>query len=76
MAEGDLTIDDLRDGDPHDLEAAICRGGHEHYFFDRWHHHRQHLRASLAKVRSVQIQGIVEGHERFFQLHLASRGRI
>jgi Transketolase, C-terminal domain len=76
VAEGDLTIGDLRDGDPRDLEAAICRGRHEQYFFDRWHHHRQRLRASLAKVRSVQIQGLLEGHERFFQLHLASRGRI
>ena len=76
VAEGDLTIGDLRDGDPRDLEAAICRGRHEQYFFDRWHHHRQRLRASLAKIRSVQIQGLLEGHERFFKLHLASRGRI
>jgi len=76
VAEGDLTIEDLREGDPGDLEAAICRGRHEQYFFDRWHHHRGRLRASLAKVRSVQVQSLLEGHERFFKLHLASRGRI
>jgi hypothetical protein len=76
VAEGDLSISDLREGDPVRLEAAICDGRHEQYFFRRWKHHRQQLRASLARIRSVSMDDLADGHDRFFQLHLASRGRI
>jgi len=74
ISQGDLTLEDLLTGDRDRIEAAIQEGGHEGSFLRRWQTHRQHLESMQQKLRSVDLQPLVEGLERLIRLHLGSRG--
>ncbi len=76
VIKGDLDVDQLNASDAPVIEAAIIDGGHEHYFLNRWHEHRECLKIKLAEIHSVDLHGFVEAQERFFRMHLACRGAI
>ncbi|QDT49072.1 hypothetical protein Pan258_31190 [Symmachiella dynata] len=76
VIKGDLNVDQLNASDAPAIEAAILGGGHEQYFLNRWHEHRECLKTKLAEIHSVDLHGFVEAQERFFRMHLACRGAI
>ena len=76
VIKGDLNVDQLNISDAPVIEAAIINGGHEQYFLNRWHEHRECLKIKLAEIHSVDLHGFVEAQERFFRMHLACRGAI
>jgi transketolase C-terminal domain/subunit len=76
VSHGDLTIEQLQDGDPGEIEAAILQGEHELYFYRRWLHHRERLRSRAQQIRSIDLTTTMDGHDRFFLMHLGSRGLI
>jgi hypothetical protein len=76
VSQGDLTVAQLLQGDPGQIEAAILQGEHELYFYRRWLHHRERLRARARQIRSMDLTATMDGHDRFFLMHLGSRGMI
>jgi hypothetical protein len=71
---GDLSLEQLANGDCQLIEQAIRDGRHEEYFVKQWRKHREHLLALQPSVRSVDLRGVVHGLDRLICLHLASRG--
>jgi deoxyxylulose-5-phosphate synthase len=76
VVEGDLTIEQLVQGDVEPIEAAIRAGRHEQYFFERWQYHRERFRLGAAQISSIDLQAALEGHDRFFKMYLGSRGLL
>jgi hypothetical protein len=73
---GDLRVDQLSACNAEQIETAIVDGGHEDFFLDRWHFHRDRLRSKVTEIRSINLRPFLTNHERFFQMHLGSRGLI
>ncbi|HVW02148.1 MAG TPA: transketolase C-terminal domain-containing protein [Planctomycetaceae bacterium] len=76
MSVGDLTPETLRSGDSARIQAVIEQGGHEQHYFRRWQHHRAAYLKRARSIDSVDLQKLLEGNERFFQMHLVGRGKI
>jgi hypothetical protein len=76
MTEGDLSLDELEHGDSTRLEKTIRARGHESYFFRKWLEHRERSHASAQRVRSLDLKSVLDGHDRFFAMHLGSQGLI
>jgi deoxyxylulose-5-phosphate synthase len=76
IAQGDLTVEQLRTPDPLAIETAILKGGHERYFLRRWGYYRDCFLTAAQSIESVDMLRLLEGNERFFRMHLASRGLI
>ena len=74
VAVGDLTVEDLLEGDRQRIEHAIREGRHEEFFLQRWQEHRRELLEKQSRLRSVNLQQLVAGLERLICLHLGSRG--
>jgi hypothetical protein len=74
IAQGDLTLEQLRRGQREQIQAAIERGRHEDYFLLRWQEHRRQLLAKRTQVRSFDLAELVDGLQRLICLHLGSRG--
>ena len=75
VAEGDLSIEDLRRGDQVAIAKTIRDGGHEAFFFERWLELRQRLVDLAPHVHSVDLRSLLEGYERLIRFHLISRGQ-
>jgi len=76
VVNGDLEVSDLYPGNASVIEDAIVDGGHETYFLSKWYEHREHLKAKVDEVHSIDLKDFVESQERFFRMHLACRGAI
>lgn len=76
MMEGDLTLEELENGDPSELEATIRNRGHEAYFFGKWLEHRERCHARARHISSLDLRSVLEAHDRFFAMHLGSQGLI
>jgi hypothetical protein len=76
VAEGDLSSEQLVAENHQEIEEAVRKGGHEDFFFRRWQFHRERFLCMSALVQSVDLRTCLDGHERFFRMHLASRGLI
>lgn len=76
VMEGDLTLDELEHGDPAQLEATICGRGHEAHFFQKWLAHREQCHARAARIGSLDLRSVLDGHDRFLAMHLGSQGLI
>jgi hypothetical protein len=76
MSVGDLTPETLRSGDSARIQSVIEQGGHEQHYFRRWQHHRAAYLKRARSIDSVDLQKLLEGNERFFQMHLVGRGKI
>jgi hypothetical protein len=74
VTSGDLAVEDLARGDQRMIAAAVRRGRHEHYFFDRWFLHRRELLALAPRVHSVDVELLVDGLDRLMLIELGSRG--
>ncbi len=72
---GDLTFEQLSDGDPLIIEAVIKGGGHENFYLQRWNQHRDYLLSQACHVKSVDIAQLVAGFEQLICLHIGSRGQ-
>lgn len=71
---GDLTLEQLRQGDRETIRSAIIEGRHEAYFLARWQEHRQAILAKRPYVKSADLGHLVLGLQRLICLHLGSRG--
>jgi hypothetical protein len=76
MMEGDLTLEELEDGDLDELEATIRNKGHEAYFFGKWLEHRERCHARAKRITSLDLRAVLEAHDRFFAMHMGSQGLI
>jgi transketolase C-terminal domain/subunit len=76
LVSGDLTLDTLAHGDAGQLESAVRHGNHEAYFLEKWFEHRRSCHALAGHVHWCDLTSVLEGHDRFFAMHLGSRGQI
>jgi hypothetical protein len=76
LAQGDLTVEQLRTGQPHEIEAAIRSGRHERYFLDRWEQHQRSFATAADRIESIDLRRLVAGHVRFLRMHLGSKDLI
>jgi hypothetical protein len=76
MMEGDLTFDELEHGDLAELEARIRAHGHEAYFFGKWLEHRDCCHALATRIGGLDLRAMLEAHDRFFAIYLASQGLL
>jgi hypothetical protein len=74
IAEGDVTLEQLRARDQAAVAAAIRSGGHEDFVLHRWEQYREHLHALAPRLRTVDLTKLLHGYERLIRLHLISRG--
>ncbi len=74
VIHGDLTLEQLENGDRDVIARAIRQGQHEEYFLRQWQGHRRRLIDLQVSLRSVDLKPFVHGIERLFCLHMASRG--
>ena len=76
ISSGDLTVDDLQRGDRRQIADVIQRGGYHAEYCRRWRYHRDCFQRRAEEIRSVDMRPLLEGHDRFFKLHLGSKGLI
>ncbi|MGH7140391.1 MAG: transketolase C-terminal domain-containing protein, partial [Pirellulales bacterium] len=76
VSDGELSPAQIAVDDPRSIERSLRHGKHEYYFIRRWQHHRDAMEATLGKIQGVRLETLLEGHDRFFQMHLASQGSI
>jgi hypothetical protein len=76
ISEGDLTLEELHSELPEKLEARIRDRGHEAYFYQQWLNHRQRCRERAHRLNGLDLRPVLEGHDRFFAMHLGSQGLI
>jgi hypothetical protein len=76
LASGDLSAEQIANQDADEIERVLRAGKHQFHFIRRWQHHRDCLEAALARVRSIDLGAVLDGHDRFFQMHVASQGII
>jgi hypothetical protein len=76
IAQGHLTYEELARQDVRRIEAMIQNRGHEAYFYDCWREHRSQCHECARRVTSQDMQGVLDGHDHFFAMHLGSEGRI
>ena len=74
LAQGDVTLAQLRAGDQEQIRKAIRDGQHEAYFLERWQEHRKSILARRPRLRSFDLGELVTGLQRLICLHLGSRG--
>ena len=74
IIRGDLTIEQLENGDSGAIEKAIREGQHDQYFLRKWQVHRNQLKDLQDSLRSIDLRPLISGLERLICLHLASRG--
>jgi len=58
-------------GDP-----SLSMSTRERLLLDKWRWHRSRCHAAAGQVRSLDLIPVLRGHDRFFDMHLASAGRI
>jgi len=74
LAEGDVTLQMLKDRDLAAIKQAITSGGHETFFLQRWAQLRRRLVELAPRMRSVDLNQLLKGYDRLIRLHLGSRG--
>jgi len=72
---GDLTVDQLVDGNRDQIETAIRRGRHEEHFFQQWKNHRHRLIGLTGRISAFDVSTLVGGLDRLTQIELGSRGQ-
>ncbi|HVC95552.1 MAG TPA: hypothetical protein VND64_17790 [Pirellulales bacterium] len=73
VAASDLTVDDLRQGDPQRIQSAVARGDYERHYLRCWSHHRDCLRAMAPGLRSIDLGPWIEGLQHLLMSELGSR---
>jgi hypothetical protein len=76
VMEGDLSLEELKRGAAERLEEVVRRKGHEAYFYAKWLEHREQLHRRAGRIRSVDLRCVLDGHDRFLEMHLGSQGLI
>ncbi len=76
VMEGDLTLDELEHGNLSKIESTIRLRGHESHFYRKWMDHRELCHARARRIRSYDMQNVMDGHDRFFAMHMGSQGLI
>jgi len=74
LRQGDVTLEDLRSGEPALIEAAVKRGGHETYFLATWERHRRGIQELGPHVSSIDLGEMVQALDRLIFMELGSRG--
>jgi hypothetical protein len=76
VALGELSVEELQAGDSKQIESAIDENEHFDYYRRRWNYHRQCLKARAGDIHSAAMEPLIEGHDRFFAMHMGSTGLI
>lgn len=76
LRDGDLTLEQLQHEAPAAIEATIRGRGHLAHFYRKWQQHRELCHARAGDVGSLDLQAVLDGHDRFFAMHLGSQGLI
>ncbi|MCA9513307.1 MAG: hypothetical protein KC635_00035 [Myxococcales bacterium] len=71
---GALTPEDLVDPDKASVERRIIESQIEQGLFREWAKRRTQVAEHGQRLRSMSVQGLLDGLQRLFQMHLASRG--
>lgn len=74
VTSGDVTLEQLRNGDRERIREGVVKGGHESRFLTGWHEHRRYLLEKAPLIRSFDFGHNIQGLERLICLHLGSRG--
>ncbi len=74
LRQGDLTPDDLRSASAESIEAAVRRGGHEQYFFQKWETHRRCILGLAPDIHSVDVGQLLGALTQLMDMEIHSRG--
>jgi transketolase C-terminal domain/subunit len=74
LCQGDITLEDLRSAPPGAIAEAICNGGHEFYFLQKWEFHRASIEALGPRIHSVDVGALLMALQRLLHMELGSRG--
>lgn len=57
-------------------DTTLSTSTRERLLLDKWRWHRSRCHAAAEQVSSLDLIPVLRGHDRFFDMHLASAGRI
>jgi len=57
-------------------DMSLSMRDRERLLLEKWRWHRTRCHAAAEQVRSLDLIPVLQGHDRFFDMHLASAGRI
>lgn len=76
LRAGKVTLDELNTLTGEEIEERIRQSGQESVLMEKWERHRKCFLESAEAVTSVDMQQLLEGHDRFFEMHLQNVGLI
>lgn len=76
LRSGDVTLQDLQELTTQELEVRIRQSGQEAALLEKWEKHRRCMLEAALRVPSIDMLALVEGHDRFLEMHLQSIGLI
>jgi len=57
-------------------DSSLSMSSKEQLLLEKWRWHRSRCHAAAERVASIDLNSVLNGHDRFFDMHLASSGRI
>ncbi|MBL8848476.1 MAG: hypothetical protein JNG89_02285, partial [Planctomycetaceae bacterium] len=57
-------------------DSSLSLSSKEQLLLEKWRWHRSRCHAAAQRVASIDLNPVLNGHDRFFDMHLASSGRI
>lgn len=57
-------------------DSSLSMSSKEQLLLEKWRWHRSRCHAAAQRVASIDLLPVLTGHDRFFDMHLASSGRI
>jgi|GEM_PF-3996864 len=76
VARGAINSEELQSLNPGDLQTLLEQGEFEESLLQKWYWHRSQCTAAAERIRSADLTAVLDAHDRFLMMHLASSGRI
>ncbi|MCA8998433.1 MAG: hypothetical protein KDA80_15655 [Planctomycetaceae bacterium] len=76
VSDGVLSLGDLRELTPSQLEDKLKRSDYEARLTEKWHRHRRLSHRCVQRVKSLDLTEVLQAHDRFLEMHLSSAGLI
>ncbi|MFG0335944.1 MAG: hypothetical protein ACF8TS_21510 [Maioricimonas sp. JB049] len=76
VARGAINSEELQSLNPGVVQALLEQGEFEESLLQKWYWHRSQCTAAAERIRSADLTAVLDAHDRFLMMHLASSGRI
>ncbi|QDU41071.1 hypothetical protein Mal4_54360 [Maioricimonas rarisocia] len=76
VARGAINSEELQSLNPGVVQNLLEQGEFEESLLQKWYWHRSQCTAAAERIRSADLTAVLDAHDRFLMMHLASSGRI